>query len=130
MKFMRWRWNLKMNKKEKGNLSEFLARTLFFLKGYRILEKNYVTGRGTTAGEIDFIAKRGKTIVFVEVKERKTMENAFCAISSLQQKRIINAAKLYLARHPQFLSYDVRFDAVFVSKCKIKHIPNAFEQKI
>ena len=66
----------------------------------------------------------------MEVKERKTMENALCAISFLQQKRIINAAKLYLARHPQFLSYDVRFDAVFVSKCNIKHVPNAFEQKI
>ncbi len=119
-----------MNKKEKGNLSEFLARMMFCLKGYKIVEKNYVTGRGTTAGEIDFIAKRGKNIVFVEVKERKTMENALCAISSLQQKRIVNAAKLYLARHPQFLSYDVRFDAVFISNFKIKHIRNAFEEKI
>ena len=115
-----------MNKKQKGRFGEFLARMMFRFKGYRVIEENYVTGRGTTAGEIDFIAKKAHTIVFVEVKERQTMENALYAISEHQKERLKRAAKLYLARHPRYLDYDVRFDAVFVSKFKLKHIQNAF----
>lgn len=115
-----------MNKKDKGNFGEFLAHLLFYFKGYHIVEKNYVTGRGTTAGEIDFIAKKRKTIVFVEVKARKQMETALCAITPQQQRRLKNAAKLYLAKHTKYFQYDVRFDAVFVAGFKIRHIQNAF----
>ena len=116
-----------MNKKQKGNFAEFYARLLLRLKGYRIIEKNLITGRGTTAGEIDIIALKGKTIVFVEVKERQTLENALYAIKPMQQKRIFNAAKFYLQRHPKYQTYDIRFDAVFVSQLKIKHIKNAWQ---
>jgi len=115
-----------MNKKQKGNFAEFYARCLLRLKGYRIIAKNFITGRGTTAGEIDIIALKQKTIVFVEVKERQTLENALYAIKPIQQKRIINAAKFYLARHAKYQTHDVRFDSVFVSKLKIKHIKNAW----
>jgi len=116
-----------MNKKQKGFWSEFLARFLLRLKGYVVLEKNYVTGRGTTAGEIDIIAKRGKTIVFVEVKERKTKENALYAIKPAQQKRIMTAAQNYLAKHKKYQGFDVRFDAVLVSGFAIEHIQNAWQ---
>ena len=115
-----------MNKKQKGNFAEFLVRLYLRLKGYKILEKNYITGRGTTAGEIDIIALKNKTIVFVEVKERRTIEDALYAIKPQQQKRLINAAKLYLAKHSRYQNFDVRFDAAFVSKLRIKHIPNAW----
>ena len=57
-----------MNNNNSGKLAEFLARMLMRCKGYRIICGNYVTGKGTRAGEIDFIARRGKTIAFVEVK--------------------------------------------------------------
>ena len=116
-----------MNKKQKGNFAEFYARLFLRLKGYRIVAKNVVVGRGTTAGEIDVVASKGKTIVFVEVKERKTLENALYAIKPVQQKRIINAAKLYLSRHENYQKYDVRFDAVFVSGLRIKYIQNAWQ---
>lgn len=124
---MRWDSKLKMNKKQKGNFAEFYARLFLRLKGYQILEQNMVTGRGTTAGEIDIIAFKNKTLVFVEVKERKTLENALYAIKPAQQKRIINAAKFYLSRHEKYQKYDVRFDAVFVSGFKLKHIQNAWQ---
>ena len=52
----------------KGHWAEFLARLLFRLKGYRIVAVNYVTGRGTNAVEVDFVACRQNVIVFVEVK--------------------------------------------------------------
>ena len=115
-----------MNKKQTGNFAEFMARVYLRLKGYHILEKNYITGRGTTAGEIDIIALKKNVLVFVEVKNRKTLENALYAIKPQQQKRIINAAKFYLAKHSLYKKYDVRFDAVFVSGFKLKHILNAW----
>ena len=124
---MRWGLKLKMNKKQKGNFAEFYARLFLRLKGYKILGKNLVTGRGTTAGELDVVALKNKTLVFVEVKERKTLENALYAIKAAQQKRIVNAAKFYLSRHEKYQNYDVRFDAVFVSKLAIKHIQNAWQ---
>lgn len=60
-----------MNNYHSGHRAEFLARLLFRLKGYRILAANYVSGRGTHAGEVDFIAKRGNVLVFVEVKNEQ-----------------------------------------------------------
>ena len=119
-----------MNKKQKGNFAEFYARFFLRLKGYRIIEKNFITGRGTTAGEIDIIALKGKTLVFVEVKERHTFENALYAIKPYQQKRIINAAKFYIGRHPKYQIFNIRFDAVLVSQLKIKHIKNAWQTSI
>ncbi len=117
-----------MNKKRKGNFAEFSARLYLRLKGYQIVEKNYITGRGTTAGEIDIIARKKNTIIFVEVKERKTLEDALYAIKPQQKKRILNAAKFYLAKHPFYQKFDVRFDAVFVSFFRIYHIQNAWSE--
>lgn len=116
-----------MNNNFSGHFAEFLARCLFRLKGYRILAKNYVTGRGTTAGEIDFIACRFKTLVFVEVKKRKDMETAANAIKNSQRKRIRTAAENFVAKNPAYQNYDIRFDAVLISlPFHVKHIENAF----
>ncbi|MBR1916050.1 MAG: YraN family protein [Alphaproteobacteria bacterium] len=119
-----------MNKKQKGNMAEFMARLLLRLKGYHIISKNYVTGRGFGCGEIDIIASKRHTIVFIEVKDRCSITDALYAIKPMQQKRIIKAAELYLARHHIYQGFDVRFDAVFVSGFKIRHIQNAFNGDI
>ena len=116
-----------MNKKQKGRMGEFLARLVLRLKGYQIIEKDYVTGRGTTAGEIDIVAKKKKTIVFAEVKERKTKERALYAIKPQQQKRILRAAENYLAKHKEYEGFDVRFDAILISGLfDVTHIKNAW----
>ena len=116
-----------MNKKQKGHLAEYYARMHLRLKGYTIQEKNFITGKGTTAGEIDIIALKAHRLIFVEVKERQTLEGALYSIKPAQRQRIINAAKFYIARHKQYQKYDIRFDAVFVSGLKIKHIKNAWQ---
>lgn len=116
-----------MNNNNSGKLAEFLARMLMRCKGYRIICGNYVTGKGTHAGEIDFIARRGKTIAFVEVKKRQNLEKAAYAISEQQKRRIINGAQAFLTKHPQYAGYDMRFDAVLVKlPFSLKHIPNAW----
>lgn len=116
-----------MNNNRSGHWAEFLARCLFRCKGYQILACNYVTGKGTRAGEVDFIARRGKTIVFVEVKKRQSLETAAYAISENQKQRIVNGAQAYLQKHPFYQNFDIRFDAVLVKLpfC-LRHLPNAW----
>lgn len=116
-----------VNRHRNGRLAEFMARWYFRLRGYQVLYKNYVTGRGTTAGEIDFIARRGTTIVFVEVKERCNLETAAYAIRFHQKQRILNAARFFLQTHRQYKDYKIRFDAVFISlPFKIRCVENAW----
>lgn len=111
----------------KGRLSEFLARIMFRLKGYGVIAANYITGRGTRAGEIDFIAVRGQVIVFVEVKQRKSLEKAAYAVSLHQRRRIWRAAETFLRKHQQYAGYDIRFDIVLVKlPFGIRHIVDAF----
>lgn len=116
-----------MNNYRSGHWAEFLARWLFRVKGYRLIALNYITGRGTHAGEVDFIAKRGKVIVFVEVKKRASLEDAAYALSETQKQRISNGAIAFLQKHPSYANFDVRFDAVLVKlPCSLCHIKNAW----
>ena len=118
-----------MNSYVRGRFAEFLARTYMCLHGFRIVSKNYITGRGTTAGEIDFIAKRGKLLVFAEVKQRSTLENAAYAITPMQRQRLIRGAKSFLKNNPQYAGYDLRFDAIFIAlPFAVRHIPNAWNE--
>lgn len=116
-----------MNNNLAGHLAESMAQWFLRFKGYRIVACNQVTGKGTHAGEVDFIARRRKTLVFVEVKKRSSLECAAYAIKPTQQQRIRNGAAAFLKKNPQFADFDIRFDAVLVTfPCLIEHIENAF----
>lgn len=104
-----------------------MALTYLRFKGYRRVAVNFVTGRGTGAGEVDLIVRRGATLVFVEVKKRASLEDAAYAIEPRQQIRIRRAASGFLAHRPQYADFDIRFDAVLVKlPCRLRHIKNAF----
>ena len=112
-----------MNKRRFGIIGEKIAQDYLRSKGYEILETNFYTKRG----EIDIIAKKDKTIIFIEVKTRSNLNFGTPAMSvnCTKKKHIKNAAKIFL--HLNRLSkYDVRFDVVEVfvneGKCKINHI--------
>ncbi len=110
-----------------GRTAEFMALQYLRLKGYALVACNYVTGRGTGAGEIDLIVKNQNTLVFIEVKKRKDLTTAAYAILPKQQERIRRAAEVFLGRHKEYQNFDIRFDAVLVQMpFKIKHIENAF----
>ena len=49
-----------------GKLAEFLAVWYLRCKGYRLLARNYVTGRGTSAGEVDIIMRKKQTLVLLK----------------------------------------------------------------
>ena len=97
-----------------GNFGEGEAARLLKKKGYKILAKNHVEGDG----EIDIIAADSEFTVFVEVKTRKygvdnpVEPRAASSVTPEKQRRIIKAAKTYLAYNPT--DKKVRFDVVEV----------------
>lgn len=106
-----------------GLWGEDIACLYLRLKGYRILERNH----RTPYGEIDIIAKRRKTLVFIEVKSRASMDQALFALSPFQQKRITNAAKSFLSVNPRYCVQNIRFDFLAISaRYWPRHIKNAW----
>ena len=98
-----------------GILAELWVCVYLFFKGYRILQRNF----RCTFGEIDIIATKNSIIVFVEVKKRKTIDQAKFALKKSQQERIKRAAKYYLRKvhakgKNKYISLDLRFDLVAV----------------
>ncbi len=92
----------------RGAFAETLAALLFRLKGYRIVARRY----RTPVGEIDLVALRGKRLVFVEVKRRKTAEDAAWTLPAKQRRRIVRAAQYWLASHPDVTGHDIAFDVL------------------
>lgn len=110
-----------------GHRCEKWAQLLLMLKGYTPLERNYVTGRGTGAGEVDLIMKKAKTLVFIEVKKRASFEKALEAISIKNQTRIVRASAAFLKFHPEFSHMLIRYDVVlFTPKHFPRHIKDAW----
>ena len=107
----------------RGLFAEFLARMYLRLHGYKIIKARYITGRHTNRAEIDIIAKRRNVIVFIEVKNRKSIELACDAITPRQAARLRRAAETFIA-HTGWQG-DARFDVIAVCGHKIHHIKNA-----
>lgn len=106
-----------------GLRSETLAAWFLRLKGYRILAMRFKT----RVGEVDIIARRGKQIVFAEVKWRQSRTGALEAIVDENRQRVRRAAELYLQKHPRYTGFDIRFDAlVFSPRRWPLHIKGAF----
>lgn len=107
----------------RGRRAEWLALLLLMAKGYRPLARNYVV-RG---GEIDLVMRRGRTIVFVEVKMRPVLETALTVLSAQKRRRIECAARVWLARHPAAAGLILRGDGVFVAPRRWPlHLEDAF----
>ena len=97
---------------------------ILIAKGYRILARRFKT----PAGEIDIVARRRRSLVFVEVKARERADDAAEAVTGRGKQRIIAAAELWLARNPADAQSEIRFDVILVMPGKIpQHIPNAFD---
>jgi putative endonuclease len=107
-----------------GLWAETLAALALMLKGYLIIARRHKT----PLGEIDLVARRGRTLAFIEVKWRGDRDTAAEAIHAKNRDRVRNAAALYLQKHPQYAGMDARFDAMALSpKAWPRHIPNAWE---
>jgi len=94
----------------RGVFAEHLAALWLMLKGYRILARRWVSRHG----EIDLVAVRGNCLVFVEVKQRESLEAAQASIGSRQRMRVHRAAENWMKKHQRFEGHELRFDLVFI----------------
>jgi putative endonuclease len=107
-----------------GLSAEGRAALLLNAKGYRELARRWKS----PAGEVDLVMRRGRTLVFVEVKARGRLDDAAEAVLVRQRRRIAAAAEAWLAAHPEHAGYDIRFDAVLVAPGRLpQHLVSAFE---
>lgn len=111
-----------------GKRGEDLAVSYLAGAGYRIIERNY----RCLFGEMDIVAEEGGTLVFVEVKSRRSdaYGDPLLAVGQKKQQQVSKTALHYLAEH-QLRHRPARFDVVSVKLLpeghRIELIRNAFE---
>ena len=113
-----------MNKRAYGNAGEQTACDFLTAKGWKIIGRNVRMGRN----EIDIIAGKRKTIAFIEVKRRSSINygQPAEAVNAEKQRRIIQAAALYIESNG-LENADIRFDIIEVLPGEIRHIKGAFD---
>lgn len=106
-----------------GLIAEWRARMYLRIRGFKIVKSRYITGRNTGRAEIDIIAKRRNLVIFVEVKKRKCITDAFDAITTPQTLRLRRAAENWIVQNNW--NGDARFDIIAVCGRKIHWIKNS-----
>ena len=118
---------MKKDSRQTGQKGEELARDYLIESGYRILECNWRHSRA----EIDIIAQKNDTLIFVEVKTRSSRYFGTPGefLSPQQERRIADAAYAYCIQVEH--DWEIRFDLIEVllikgKKPAIQHFPDAF----
>ena len=107
-----------------GQRAEWLAILWLGLKGYRPLARRF----GGKGGEIDLIMARGRSIAFVEVKRRATLDEAAGTITADKRRLIEARIRQWLARNPWAMQRNLRADAVFLAPWRLpRHVHRVFE---
>lgn len=118
------------NRKELGKLGEEAAEAYLSNMAYRILERNW----RCRTGELDIIAEQAGTLVFIEVRTRRTTGRFGLAKESVdirKQLKVKETAQFYLHRFQKY-EYSIRFDVIAVEISldgdtpQIEHIQGAF----
>ncbi len=99
------------------------------------LQRDGWTVRGrrlrTAAGEVDVAAEKDGTLALIEVKSRPTLAGAASALTTRQMQRLIAAADILLAEHPDWGSGGVRFDLMLMDATgALRRITDAFRAGI
>ncbi len=92
-------------------------------QGLRLLERNY----RSRFGEIDLIMRHADTLVFVEVRYRRSSRFGSPAetVDARKQARIRATAEHYLQQHPQRSGVSCRFDVVAMTPAEVTHTGQA-----
>ncbi len=84
----------------------------------------------TAAGEIDLIAERAGLLAFIEVKARPTLAGAAWSLGAKQRARLLAAAEIVIAEHPDWGGAGIRFDVLLVDATgAVRRIEDAFRQE-
>jgi putative endonuclease len=120
-----------MDRRAFGAKCEEIAARHLRRKGYRVVARNV----DLRIGEIDIVARQGKTLVFVEVKAKTSLEHGAPRemVTAAKQRKLSQLARLYMSQN-RISSVPVRFDVVEVvvdesGKADVTLIPAAFDAR-
>ena len=118
-----------MNTKIIGSEGENRAASYLENKGFTIIKRNWRTKRG----EIDIIAVKNDTLVFVEVKTlpNGTLDMIQRELNYQKRERILKTSKRFLLNHREYNNSYVRFDVIVIDMPGLEpvyHIENAFSE--
>ena len=112
-----------------GRRGEALAAKYLKRRGYKIAARS----DRLWPGELDLVAVQGRTVVFVEVKTRRSDEAGHPseAVHDEKQRRLTRLAVTFLKRHG-LMEYAARFDVIAITwpdrgRPTVEHIENAFD---
>ena len=107
-----------------GRGAEKRALVHYRLRGYRVLATNLWIG----GYELDAVLRRGRTIVFCEVKAKGGPEKGdpLEMVTPEKVRRLRQAAEAWLAANPEPAEFDVRFDVAAERSGKLQVVANAF----
>lgn len=114
---------------ERGRRAESIAIAHLMAAGLKLLARNVRAGRG----EIDAIMRDGGTLVFVEVRSRRSSKFGGAAetVGAIKQRRLIAAAHRFLQTHGPYRDSPCRFDVVEIlgeeNGAELKWIRDAFQ---
>lgn len=124
------RWRAWRRPPPLGQRGERAAARFLRRRGYHVVAR----GERDRIGELDLVAVDGRTVVFVEVKTRRSHDAGHPAeaVDEAKQRQLTRLALAYLKRHG-LLEYASRFDVVAVTwpnkvrRPQIQHFQDAFE---
>ncbi len=113
-----------------GKTGEQLAIKFLGIKGFKIIETNYVS----PLGEIDIIAQNKSILYFIEVKTRSSNDygTPFDAVDYKKQQRLSRIATYYMMINREYT--EARFGVIgiiynsSIKQYKLEFIDNAFDQ--
>lgn len=107
-----------------GLIAEKIAAWYLRMCLYQIIAHRYKT----QVGEIDLIARKRNTLIFLEIKARKDTA-LMDFITNRQKNRINKAAQYFLLYNPKYQKFNIRFDAIIVDRFfLIKHFKNYWQE--
>jgi len=110
-----------------GFKQENIALKFLKKRGLKLIEQNY----NTKLGEVDLIMREGNTIIFIEVRYRRSSAygSACESVTYYKQQKIIKASTVYLQRNNLYDRVNIRFDIIAISSDSIhpiEWVKNAF----
>ena len=106
----------RQNAEKRGRRGEVIAAWWLRLHGWRIVGQRLKTPRG----EVDLIARRGKTVAFIEVKARVKQSDLATAIDVWRLRRVAAAAEQLLPRYGKGAE-NMRIDVILVAPWRWPH---------
>jgi putative endonuclease len=108
---------------KRGRGAETLACWWLRLHGWRILARR----ARVPGGEVDIVARRRRTLAFVEVKARATQDAAAMSLDAWRLRRVVTAAERLAPRYLK-AGDDLRIDAIFIVAGRFpSHMPNVWQ---